>query len=253
VGSFAGSWITGLELEGVRARAVSGSGVLRELSVRRVDAAYDLVRLVRGDLGGLASVAASGVDVELDLTRDAAVPDAPAEDEVGLDPSVFTWLTGPLPRVLVEDVDVELVLDPETTLTLAGLALAGDGAPRYALEAEARELALQAGDTRRAVSAPSLGGWIEAGRFELALHVLSRPLRAEGTLHAAPPTGGGQRLTARLVVEQADVASDADVVGSLLGAPPARGAWAGRLSCTLSADLPLAAPLDGSGVLVIEG
>lgn len=136
VGAFRGAWSDSIELEGVRLVARDEHGVLRRLEARSIGLEYDLIRLLKGDVGGLQRVELREVRVEVDA-------DAPARarepSSAAQDPLLELW-----PELVLADVQLRGKLGAERSIAIAGLhARLGSSASGGAFECSCDALRLE--------------------------------------------------------------------------------------------------------------
>lgn len=110
VGAFRGTWTDGLVLENVRLVASDERGSLRRFEAGAVTLDYEMVRLLRGDLGGLRRVEARGVRVELDVDASRRASTASNATEVQLPTQ---W-----PELVLADLHASLKLDAKRSIEL---------------------------------------------------------------------------------------------------------------------------------------
>jgi hypothetical protein len=111
-----GDWTHGLSLSGVSLVARDEKPQVRRLTVAHVELEYELRRLLRGELEGLTNIAVDGVVAHIDLARPSAPSTRTGSSSALHLPS--TW-----PSFSLTGLDVDLILDAQRTVRLAGGSL----------------------------------------------------------------------------------------------------------------------------------
>lgn len=164
VDALEGGWFSDLKLRGVSVTSVPGAPRPLHVHCDELELEHELWRLVRGDVGGLHAVCASGVEARIELAE-------AAETEGGGGGGPFDLAALPqLPLVSLERVDLDLRLPQGRRVELRG-ALASHAAGEIELDLPAialrgdwpvlpREFSLVARARRD-------GGRVELARFEV--------------------------------------------------------------------------------------